>query len=258
MFLRVSTKPRVVCVFLSFVIKNVALNANADFSFFHPSCPECVKATKADVVFLVDGSSSIGIENFNEVRQFLRSVVSGLDIGPDKVRVGLAQYSNEPHREFLLKDHMDKTSLLDQLNRFPYRTGGTETGKAINFTRTEFFTEEAGSRAANRVPQILMVLTDGDSTDDVKVPSQLLRKQGIIVFAIGVGLANLNELESIANRPLDRFRLTIDSFQALGALTDNLLPRICVSIEDQGQGKPQNVIFLFSRRAECNVCPTVY
>lgn len=189
------------------------------------------------MVFLVDGSSSIGIANFQEVRQFLRSIVSGLDIGPDKVRVGLAQYSNEPHREFLLKDHMDKTSLLAQLDRFPYRTGGTETGKAINFTRTEFFTEEAGSRTNDRVPQILMVLTDGDSADDVKVPAQMLRKKGIIIFAIGVGTANINELESIANRPLDRFRFTIDNFQALGGLTDNLLPRVCISIEDQGQGK---------------------
>lgn len=196
------------------------------------------------MVFLVDGSSSIGIENFREVRQFLRSIVSGLDIGPDKVRVGLAQYSNEPHREFLLKDHMDKTSLLAQLDRFPYRTGETETGKAINFTRTEFFTEEAGSRAGDRVPQILMVITDGDSADDVKVPAQMLRKQGVIVFAIGVGKANLDELESIANRPLDRFRLTIDNFQALGGLTDNLLPRVCISIEDQGQGKHSEVMSL--------------
>lgn len=188
------------------------------------------------MVFLVDGSSSIGIENFGEVRLFLRSIVSGLDIGSDKVRVGLAQYSDEPHREFLLKDHMDKTSLLAELNRFPYRTGRTETGKAINFTRTEFFTEEAGSRAGERVPQIVVVLTDGDSADDVKVPAQSLRQQGIIVFAIGVGSANLEELESIANRPLDRFRLTIDNFQALSGLTDSLLPRVCISIEDQGQG----------------------
>lgn len=143
---------------------------------------------------------------------------------------------------------MDKTSLLDQLDRFPYRTGGTETGKAINFTRTEFFTEEAGSRAGDRVPQILMVITDGDSADDVKGPAQMLRKQGIIVFAIGVGLANLNELESIANRPLDRFRLNIDNFQALGSLTENLLPRICISIEDQGQGKCSKVISFKKRR----------
>lgn len=215
---------------------NVASNTDC----FFPSCPECAKATRADIVFLVDGSSSIGIDNFQEVRQFLRSVVNGLDIGPDKVRVGLAQYSNEPRQEFLLKDHMDKASVLAELDTFQYLTGGTETGKAMNFILNEYFTEQVGSRVDQRVPQIAVVITDGDSADDVKGPAQSLRRRGVIVFAIGVGKANLDELESIANRPLDRFRFTIDNFQALKGLTNSLLPRVCISIEDQGRGNAKD------------------
>lgn len=191
----------------------------------------------ADIVFLVDGSSSIGTTNFQEVRQFLRTIVTGLDIGPDKVRVGLAQYSQEPYQEFLLKDHMDKTSLLAELDRFPYREGNTYTGKAIDFILTEYFTADAGSRASERVPQIAVVITDGESADDVVEPARRLRESGVIVFAIGVGQANLRELQSIANRPPERFVLTIDSFQALQRLTDSLLQTVCISIEDQGQGK---------------------
>lgn len=205
--------------------------------FHSPSCPECARATIGDIVFLVDGSSSIGTTNFQEVRLFLRNFASGLDIGPDKIRIGLAQYSNDPHQEFLLKDHMEKTALLAALDSFPYRTGGTETGKAIDFLRTQYFTKEAGSRANQRVPQIAVVITDGDSTDDVIVPAQNLRKHGVIVFAIGVGNANQNELESIANRPPKRFKFTIDSFQALQRLTNGLLQTMCVSMEDRYQGK---------------------
>ncbi|XP_076592743.1 collagen alpha-6(VI) chain [Chaetodon auriga] len=206
---------------------------------------ECAKATVADIVFLVDGSSSIGISNFQEVRQFLRSVVTGLDIGPDKVRVGLAQYSDEPYQEFLLKDHMDKNSLLAELDTFPYRTGGTETGKAIDFVLTQYFTKDAGSRASQRVPQIAVVITDGDSTDDVVVPAQRLRKHGVIVFGIGVGQANLKELESIANRPPDRFLFPIDSYQALQRLTDSLLQTVCISVEDQRQALAEKFADIF-------------
>uniref|UniRef100_A0AAV2ME40 VWFA domain-containing protein n=1 Tax=Knipowitschia caucasica TaxID=637954 RepID=A0AAV2ME40_KNICA len=129
---------------------------------------ECTRASVADVVFLVDGSSSIGTENFEEMRSFLKTVVSGLDIGEDKVRVGLAQYSSDPVTEFLLKDHVDKQEVLRQLDRVPYRLGGTETGKALDFIRTKFFTTEAGSRLAQRVPQIAVVITDGDSTDQAR------------------------------------------------------------------------------------------
>ncbi|XP_041649550.1 collagen alpha-6(VI) chain-like isoform X2 [Cheilinus undulatus] len=206
---------------------------------------ECAQATMADIVFLVDGSSSIGIANFDAMKQFLRSVVSGLDIGPDKVRVGLAQYSDEPYKEFLLKDHMNKNSLLDEIDRFPYRTGGTETGKAMDFLRTQYFTEEAGSRASQRVPQIAVVITDGDSTDDVTLPAQALRKHGVIVFGIGVGQANLKELQSIANRPPERFLSTIENYQALLTLTDGLLRTVCISAEDQRQALAEKFADIF-------------
>ncbi|KAF7644376.1 hypothetical protein LDENG_00223020 [Lucifuga dentata] len=194
---------------------------------------ECAKATMADIVFLIDGSSSIGVESFQEVRQFLRTVIEGLDIGPDKVRVGLAQYSSEPQKEFLLKDHMDKKSLLAAVENFPYRTGSTNTGKAITFLLQQFFTEEAGSRASQRVPQIAVVITDGDSADDVVVPAQQLRKHGIIVFGIGVGEANMVELQAIANRPHEHFLFSIENYQALQRLSEGLLQTVCVSMEDQ-------------------------
>uniref|UniRef100_A0A087XJL2 Collagen type VI alpha 6 chain n=1 Tax=Poecilia formosa TaxID=48698 RepID=A0A087XJL2_POEFO len=206
---------------------------------------ECAVANMADIVFLVDGSSSIGIPSFQQVRLFLQSVVSGLDIGPDKVRVGLAQYSTNPHKEFLLKEHLDAPSLMTAIQKFPYRAGGTNTGKAIDFLMSEYFTEEAGSRASQRVPQIAVVITDGDSSDNVTDPALRLREQGVIVFAIGVGKANLEELENIANQPSQRFLFTIDSYEALQRLTGGLLQTVCVSMEDQRQ-----VLFLLSALAE--------
>uniref|UniRef100_A0A671U651 VWFA domain-containing protein n=1 Tax=Sparus aurata TaxID=8175 RepID=A0A671U651_SPAAU len=184
------------------------------------SQPSSSVFTVADIVFLVDGSSSIGIDNFTLARDFLKSVITGLDIGPDKVRIGLAQYSDEPHQEFLLKDHMDKSSLLPALDEFPYRTGNTATGKAMDFLVKQYFTEEAGSRAKERVPQIAVVITNGDSADDIVAPAKSLRQHGVIVFGIGVGQANLMELKAIANRPSERFLLTIDSYQALQRLTE--------------------------------------
>ncbi|XP_055083605.1 collagen alpha-6(VI) chain [Periophthalmus magnuspinnatus] len=193
---------------------------------------ECAKATVADIVFLIDGSSSIGLSNFEEMRTFLKRVVSGLDIAEDKVRVGLAQYSDEPYQEFLLKDHTDKKSILEQLDTFPYRTGGTETGKALNFLRTQYFKTEAGSRMDQRVPQIAVVITDGDSIDHVLGPAQELKQLGVLVFTIGVGQANVDQLKEISSRPFQRFMLKIDSYQALQRLTEELLQTVCVSMED--------------------------
>ncbi|KAJ8354327.1 hypothetical protein SKAU_G00218940, partial [Synaphobranchus kaupii] len=192
---------------------------------------ECTKATMADIVFLVDGSSTIGLDNFQEIRLFLHDFVDGLDIGIHKVRVGLAQFSNEPHQEFLLREHTEKTVLLERIDNLEYRLGGTETGKALQFLQSTYFTEAGGSRASEHVPQIAVVITDGSSTDDVQAPARQLRKQGVIIFAIGIGKADKAELQEIANSPHNHFLISIESYQALQKLTESLLRTVCTSVE---------------------------
>uniref|UniRef100_A0A8C7WYE9 VWFA domain-containing protein n=1 Tax=Oryzias sinensis TaxID=183150 RepID=A0A8C7WYE9_9TELE len=192
---------------------------------------ECAVATVADIVFLVDGSSSIGIDSFEEVRLFLREVVSGLDIGPDKVRVGLAQYSDEPYQEFLLKDHFDASSLLAAIERLPYRTGQTETGKAISFLLSQYFTEEGGSRARQRVPQIVaVVITDGESQDRVHEAAASLRRSGVIVYSVGVDKANETELIQIASHPPNEHVFIVKSFAELTPLKVKLQKVLCYNI----------------------------
>ncbi|XP_039661145.1 collagen alpha-6(VI) chain-like [Perca fluviatilis] len=206
---------------------------------------DCEKATVADIIFLVDGSSSISPGNFQEVRSFLRNFIEALDIGPNKVRIGLAQYSDEPRQEFLLKDHSDKKSLLAAVERIQLVGGGTETGKAIDFLQKQYFTKEAGSRVDQRVPQIAIVITDGESTDEVKEPAQKLRQDGVIVFGIGVGEANRKQLESIANWPPDRFLHSLDSYQALQEQMQMLLETVCLSVVAQKEGKAKDYADIF-------------
>ncbi|KAK5921640.1 hypothetical protein CgunFtcFv8_018989 [Champsocephalus gunnari] len=183
----------------------------AYFSGIAALTTDCENATVADIVFLVDGS--IDKKNFVKVKGFLSSVIKDLNIGWKKVRIGVAQHSDDTHQAFLLKDHVDKRSLMIAVKKMPYRTGGTDTGKALDFLRTQYFTEEAGSRAGQR----------------------RLRQQGVIVFSIGVGAANLQQLESIANRPPVRFRSYIGNYAALKTLKDRLLKTVCISVEDQKQ-----------------------
>ncbi|XP_030605327.1 collagen alpha-6(VI) chain-like isoform X2 [Archocentrus centrarchus] len=196
---------------------------------------ECENVTVGDIVFLVDGSFSIDTESFQEIRTFLRNSIRGFDIGPKKVQVGLVQYSDDPSPEFQLKDHTDKKSLLAAVERLSHQKGGTQTGKAMDFLRTQYFTKEAGSRADQRVPQIAVVITDGVATDEVEEPARQLRQHGVIVFAIGVGQINQSQLRDIANWPPDRFLLTIDSYQELQARTTSLLKTVCNSLEYQTQ-----------------------
>lgn len=194
-----------------------------------------------DIVFLVDSSISIGEENFRIVRTFLRNVIQNLDIGPDKVQVGLALYGDRPQKEFLLKDHMDKTAMLDAVEQIAFLRGGTKTGKAMDFIREEYFTPEAGSRARKHVPQIAVLLTDGNSNDDVSLPAKRLRDLNVFMFVIGVSQYNYDQLKIIANHPPEDYILTTDSFQTLQSLRNTLLKTVCSSLEIQKIGKVSSI-----------------
>ena len=56
---------------------------------FFPGCD-----ARADVVFLLDSSGSVGHADFRRVKQFAANMVSELSIGRDHTRVGLASYSS--------------------------------------------------------------------------------------------------------------------------------------------------------------------
>lgn len=63
-----------------------------DFLSFCCSPPVC-KGAKADVVFLIDGSWSIGEESFTKVMHFVSSVISAFDvIGPSGMQVRLGVF----------------------------------------------------------------------------------------------------------------------------------------------------------------------
>ncbi len=66
---------------------NVLTKSKSLFSVLPSVCPVC-KEAKADLAFLVDGSWSIGDDNFMKITRFLYSTMGSLDlIGSDGTQV---------------------------------------------------------------------------------------------------------------------------------------------------------------------------
>lgn len=88
----------------------------------------------ADLVFLVDGSWSVGRENFKHIRSFIASLAGAFDIGEDKTRVAVVQYSTDTRTEFNLTQYSRRGDLLQAINSLPYKGGNTMTGKVLSST----------------------------------------------------------------------------------------------------------------------------
>ncbi|XP_006846695.1 PREDICTED: collagen alpha-4(VI) chain-like [Chrysochloris asiatica] len=193
--------------------------------------PACREASLLDIVFLVDSSTSIGPPNFQIVKDFLYSVVLGLDIGSDQVRVGLVQYNDNIYPAFQLNQYPRKSVVLEQIQNLPYRTGGTNTGNALEFIRTNYLTEAAGSRAQNRVPQIVILVTDGESSDEVQEIADRLKEDGVVMYVVGINVQDVQELQKIASEPFEKFLFNIENFHILQELSGSILQTLCSAVE---------------------------
>ena len=87
----------------------------------------CVRGA-ADVMFIVDESGSIGIDNYNKVKDFLKDVVNSLNVGPDPIkdsRISLLTFSNFNNLVFNFKNYSIKASYISAISNMGYYGGGT-------------------------------------------------------------------------------------------------------------------------------------
>uniref|UniRef100_H9GGJ0 Collagen type XIV alpha 1 chain n=1 Tax=Anolis carolinensis TaxID=28377 RepID=H9GGJ0_ANOCA len=192
---------------------------------------KCTTPAIADIVILVDGSWSIGRFNFRLVRLFLENLVAAFNVGSEKTRIGLAQYSGDPRIEWHLNTYSTKDAVLDAVRNLPYKGGNTLTGLALTFILENNFKSEAGARPG--VPKIGILITDGKSQDDVIPPAKNLKDAGIELFAIGVKNADETELKEIASEPDNTHVYNVADFSFMNSIVEGLTKTVCSRVEEQ-------------------------
>ncbi|XP_054898471.1 collagen alpha-1(XIV) chain-like [Poeciliopsis prolifica] len=190
---------------------------------------QCEMAS-ADIAMLVDGSGSISRDDFGRMKSFISEMVQNFPVGPNKVQIGLTQYSRDQKAEWHLNSHNKKQSLLQAINQIKQIHGSTMTGKALQYIDNHSFTPEVGTRPDSK--KIVVLITDGESVDDVEIPATNLKDSGIEVFVIGVGRAfhaqrAVHELRTIASADVNSHLYLIWDFQSLHDAAINISTSIC-------------------------------
>uniref|UniRef100_U3B1W7 Collagen alpha-3(VI) chain isoform 4 n=1 Tax=Callithrix jacchus TaxID=9483 RepID=U3B1W7_CALJA len=158
-----------------------------------------IEVNKRDIVFLVDGSSALGLANFNAIRDFIAKVIQRLEIGQDLIQVAVAQYADTVRPEFYFNTYPAKKDIITAVRKMkPLDGSALYTGSALDFVRNNLFTSSAGYRDADGIPKLLVLITGGKSLDEISQPAQELKRSSIMAFAIGNKGADQAELEEIA------------------------------------------------------------
>lgn len=195
----------------------------------------CVDTKEADIYFLIDGSSSIRKKEFEQIQIFMSSVIDMFPIGPNKVRVGVVQYSHKNEVEFPVSRYTDSIDLKKAVYNIKQLQGLTFTGKALDFILP--IIKKGKSERADGVPCYLIVLTDGKSNDSVLEPADRLRAEHITIHAIGIGEANRTQLQQIAGKD-ERVNFG-QNFDSLKNIKNEIVHQICSEKGKKTKVKPR-------------------
>ncbi|CAK8682038.1 unnamed protein product [Clavelina lepadiformis] len=215
------------------VTTNQCLN-DSTWSLPRPCCSEtCPPQINFDGVIILDSSSSTGADNFRTMKEFVKLFLDLFDLSANASRVGVFRYNREvdTRTQIHLRDYAGNVRALKRaIDRIPYDGSGTFTGQALRHARNDLQEEDLGSRPG--VHDIILVITDGRSQDDVSEISQQLREDGTAVIVIGVvpprGRLSLPQLRQIATRPEDVL-VAEGGFESLNLnLFEGIADRFCV------------------------------
>ena len=177
---------------------------------------------------MIDTSGSIGADRFQLIREFTANVTTELINGSSGSAVGVILFSDRAHIEFNLTAHTSLNSLLSAINELPYNGGITDTAQALNLLLDTAQNGELGLR--NNSLSIAIVITDGESTNPTATRSaaNALHASNIFdVYSVGVGGADLTELNRIASSPEFVFFTSSFNSDGLQQLNEELLLLLC-------------------------------
>lgn len=192
-------------------------------------CPPtpCKKAVGFDIVFLLDGTESVGLENYRFLKGFVLQIVNAMDIRPKGTHVAFARFTKYVTilNTFNDRAYYSNEAAHNLIENSPDELGTkTFIDRALEAANDKLFTKKGGSRA--HVPKVLLLFTDGKTNPSSKPLEETVRKlkgKNIHIAVIGIGKNVIpEELEKIGD---DVYYS--DSFDSLVNFFPELLNETC-------------------------------
>lgn len=182
----------------------------------------------ADILIIVDDSNgSVGFNNSNMMKTFAKEIIK--DLNSMFFRFSVLRYSSSVSKMFGLIEFSRLPDIIPGVDRIRYFPGtSTDTDKALKYARMSIFNIKR-AKAAN----IIILLTDGlpNNLNKTKEESNLLRKQGVRIFSVGVGNeTKTEELSLIASSPRDEHVFHVSTLSDLSLIINAVQNKTCKGI----------------------------
>lgn len=190
--------------------------------YFGPDC-EKTCPQPADIAFVFDTSSSVGINAFNQMKSFVENLIRDLEADKCDHHIAVMKYSSRSIVEFSLNRYNNPESMIRAINGMSYTRGHANMANAMKALRQRIFNGQNGDRPT--VKNIAYLLTDGQvdiAKEETLSQAELTISSGIHVVPIGFDLRNREEVDSIAASQGIK-SVEILSASDVGSLSESLL-----------------------------------
>ncbi|CAC5400770.1 COL6A [Mytilus coruscus] len=187
---------------------------------------DCQTNLKADIVFALDSSGSVGLSNFRKQIDFVKDFVNRFSISSTRTQFSVVTFSNRVNNEFWLNEYQNKHDLIHAIDNIAYRKGSTNTHLALEFVRQNSFLSANGGRSS--IEKIVIILTDGQSKipDVTKKEAELLHFLGAQVISVGISSgADILQLTIIASDTQNVVK--VDNIDALTTVETQIQNAAC-------------------------------
>ncbi|XP_067657204.1 location of vulva defective 1-like [Haliotis asinina] len=187
-------------------------------------------ADKLDIAFIIDASGSIGIQNFELVKNFVNEFIGIASMDDGTVRIGVLTFSYSVRLYAYLNSYTTARALQEVVKNISYDSSSTYTAAGLWAANNHIFVSQRGDRSD--VPNVAILIADGISNinQGSTIPqANLLKETGAKIIAVGITTSNRtkDELDKLASLPLSDHRIDVDDFTKLAGLSSSILSVTC-------------------------------
>ena len=141
--------------------------------------------------------------HFKKILQFIKNLVKVFHVSHQGTHVSLVLYGDNSETVFNLDDYFSLTDLNHALSKIKLlKKKKAYVGKGLQHVKDEVFTKHD----RNGVPKVIILLQNDKSKDGIDDISQVIRNDGVKIFAVGYGNKKVKgQLKEIASKPVSLY-----------------------------------------------------
>ena len=177
----------------------------------------CSEAKKYDVGFVLDVSTSIGLQNWIVEKTFTKKLARVINISPAGGRAGVVIFSQYAYLRIKLNQYTTYNGFAGGVDRLSKKGAGTSIGKGLKLALEQLFTLRNGMRS-DAEKQVVLITDGQDKNSAYHQIARRYRARNIKIIIIGVGSVNKWNLRKLVASDKDLYiaknfdELKVDSF----------------------------------------------